>query len=190
MEEFDEKDDDYSEDYNDEFADEYAGYNSEEEKEYDIQPEPEWIPAYEAMERVTVGRVGETIIGGVGAQAKRLQQIQKRARRQDLDPEDKFFLSFNVYSAIYQKELDITDEDIKYIVDNVYRIKNIGYKNPAGMLFGYYVLDIKTKGVEINKRRLEKIFRLLPRVNIKDDIFISKPDIIRYARFWINFIKY
>lgn len=187
MDELDEKDDDYSQDYNNEYDDYNAGYNSEEEKEPYIDTQPELVLSYEARERMSTRDVfGETIIAGVGAEAQRLQQIQKRARRQDLDPEDKFLISFNAYAAIYKSMLDITDEEIKYIRDNVYRIKNVGYKNPAGMLFGYYVLD----GVEINKQRLKKVFNLLPKVNAKDDISITKPDIIRYTRFWINFIKF
>jgi hypothetical protein len=186
---YDEKDDDYSQDYNDEYDDYNAGYNSEEEKEKEpyIDTQPELVLSYEARERMTTRDFfNETVIAGVGAEAQRLQQIQKRARRQDLDPEDKFLISFNAYAAIYKSMLDITDEEIKYIRDNVYRMKNVGYKNPAGILFGYYILD----GVEINKQRLKEVFNLLPRVNDKDDISITKPDIIRYARFWINFIKY
>jgi len=185
----DEKDDDYSQDYNDEYDDEDAGYNSEEEKEKEpyIDTQPELVLSYEARERMTTRDLfSETVIAGVGAEAQRLQQIQKRARRQDLDPEDKFLIGFNAYAAIYKSILDISDGEIKYIRDNVYRMKNVGYKNPAGILFGYYILD----GVEINKQRLKKVFNLLPRVNAKNDISITKPDIIRYARFWINFIKY
>jgi hypothetical protein len=129
----------------------------------------------------------------VGKEAERLQQIQKRARRQDLTPEEKFLKGFEAYAGIYKRNemLNIPDGDIEYIRRNIYRIKNVGYKNPAGILFGYYVLDIKENGkVEINKKKLEKVIKLLPRVNIKDDISITDPDIIRYARFWINFIKY
>lgn len=73
-------------------------------------------------------------------------------------------------------------QDLINMLDAVYGIENIYFKNPTCYLFGYYIVEEST--AKINRERLAVVLDV-----IKNSIEFSSIDVIRYCRLWINKYK-
>tara|TARA_Y100000389_G_C17406444_1_gene488347 strand:+ start:202 stop:696 length:495 start_codon:yes stop_codon:yes gene_type:complete len=87
--------------------------------------------------------------------------------------------AFSFKVAAIAKNFNINYNEINSILTEIYKIKNIKYKNPTAFVVGYLVTR---GGKKINKNEITKLIKNknLIESNIKG------PDILRYARFWIN----
>ena len=81
------------------------------------------------------------------------------------------------------------DEDTNYIISNINNISNIKYKNPYGIVFGYLIIkQRKIIDTEIFKKIIKK-FNTFKKES-EYEIFVTEPDLLRYARLWENINKY
>ena len=113
----------------------------------------------------------------------KLGDINKKLDRMSRSDED----SFKVYvNAISRKIMSgsnifkINNNDIVKMLKKVNSIKNIQHKNPSVYVLGYLASN---KGKEITKESINKVIK---EVLHEIDGNIKGPDILRYARFWIN----
>lgn len=113
----------------------------------------------------------------------KLGDISKKLDRMSRSDED----SFKVYvNAISRKMMggsnvfNINNNDIIKMLKNVNTIKNVQHKNPSAYVLGYLASN---KGTKITKESVNKVIK-----EVLHDIEgnIKGPDILRYARFWIN----
>jgi len=116
----------------------------------------------------------------------------KNIRFKDKNSTEQFYTLVDAaFNIMLQNEIGfISDVDYKVIIDNIQKIDKPGYKNPVGYIIGYYVSN---GGHNITDKTVQNIFNSLKKINslsTEYPIFkISKPDIIRYGRLWLNLIK-
>ncbi len=147
-------------------------YGSEEEKF-----EPQMMAEVSAYERVGF----------------RDQEIISNTTRQK-DPEEYFTTNINMVSKELNNlnVLNISSYDIENMIGLIPKIKKIEFINPTGYILGYMASN--GGGREINKRNLDIIFKkILPQLkNLNNeiiDVSITKPDVIRYSRYWMLTLK-
>lgn len=98
-----------------------------------------------------------------------------------LSPLDKFK---RIVDATARGLRDIDEHDIGIMLDNADNLPDVHYKNPTAYVLGYIVRS--SSGTTIDKVRFIKIVdRILPTLDILPGT-VTAPDIIRYARLWIN----
>ena len=106
----------------------------------------------------------------------------------DKNSTDQFYTLVDAaFNLMIQNEIDfVSDVDKQVVIDNIQKIDKPGYKSPVGYILGYYASG---GGYSISEKNIEKIFNSLKNINslsIEYPIFkITKPDVIRYARFWL-----
>ena len=144
----------------------YEGYGSGDEERFEDE--------FGAFERagggVGAGHLRE-IVGG------KFEKIQKRMKHVYASEEEKFKEAVNVCLMKYKDYFGY--EDYEKIFSSIDRVPDIRYKNPCAYIFGYYV----KRGNKIDKGNFTKITRLIKNEEIEG---ITPPDVIRYARFWIQ----
>ena len=75
--------------------------------------------------------------------------------------------------------MELSEEDIQFLIVNTLNLKNPEHKNPGAYIFGYIATkDIKERS--LNKKILSKIADVLPSMKPP----ITMEDVIRYARLW------
>ena len=80
------------------------------------------------------------------------------------------------------------DEDVNYIISNINNISNIKYKNPYGIVFGYLITK-QSKIIDTEKfKKIIKKFNTFKKES-EYEIFVTEPDLLRYARLWENINK-
>ena len=80
------------------------------------------------------------------------------------------------------------DEDVNYIISNINNISNIKYKNPYGIVFGYLITK-QSKNIDTEKfKKIIKEFNTFKKES-EYEIFVTEPDLLRYARLWQNINK-
>lgn len=96
------------------------------------------------------------------------------------DPDKRFRVFVNAVANQLKGEgiLNLYYSEIDEINRGASEILNAGYKNPTTFILGYSVLE----GPTINKRKLEKVVRSLPDIQVN----VKVTDIIRYARLWVD----
>jgi hypothetical protein len=126
------------------------------------------------------------IIGGTGE----LRRWQRLVWRMDLDPVQKFSYLLDKYINQYNEIFRLNDGDIQNIQDSVDKVSNPNYKNPIAYILGYMAITNNT----INPQKLDSIENIIPKVaadivkvgqNTVVVPFVTKTDVIRYARYWI-----
>lgn len=101
-------------------------------------------------------------------------------------PTDKFYIkAYQTVSKINDGgTIKITQQDMRIMADKSLNVKELQYKNPVGYILGYIV---SMGGQKIDSARLKKVIDdILPLVG--EDGGIEPPDVIRYARYWIEFL--
>ncbi len=112
----------------------------------------------------------------------------KNIKFKDKNSTEQFYTLVDAaFNLMVQNEIDfVSDVDKQVIIDNIQKIDKPGYKNPVCYILGYYV---SSGGFSIKEKNVEIVFNSLKRINsmgVEYPIFkISKPDIIRYGRFWL-----
>jgi hypothetical protein len=116
----------------------------------------------------------------------------KNIKFKDRNSTEQFYTLVDAaFNLMLQNDVDfISDIDKQTIIDNIQKINKIGYKSPVGYILGYYA---SSGGSNINEKNVTIVFNSIKKINSlasQYPIFkISKPDIIRYARFWITLNK-
>lgn len=82
------------------------------------------------------------------------------------------------------RNLEIDEALIESMLSNIVSLKNVQYTNPVGYIFGYIASD---GGRDMNNEKIQEIFKKLNTYNNLTNAGMEPPDVIRYARFWINF---
>ena len=82
------------------------------------------------------------------------------------------------------RNLDIEEDLIQSMLLKIPSLKNIQYINPVGYIFGYIATN---GGSKMDKSKIDDIFNKLSTYNNVTNAGMEPPDVIRYARFWINF---
>ena len=102
----------------------------------------------------------------------------------NLSPEEQFK---NHVDAIVRKLMSdnvprLNENDLSNMLSKVEEIDNIAYKNSTAYILGYIASQSGRK--PLKKNIVNLVFeKILPWV---DDASVTRPDIIRYARFWQN----
>jgi hypothetical protein len=146
-------------------------------------PEVEYMAERNVLERANVNQVDNilrVLLSGGGEIGKRLEDINKKLFRLALEPLEKFKVLVSIMYSKYRDDLHLSNRDFDILVEKADFIDNIQYKNPLAYIFGYYVLE---KG-KIDKRRFDTLC-----TNILNTVdYIKPPDVIRYARLWLELI--
>lgn len=104
-----------------------------------------------------------------------LSGVDKKKIIKDLSDQEKFAMNVNIYLVRYKSYF--SDEDIRFILDTIYKIDAPKYLNPFAYVLGYYITQGTKKIIDNN---LKDSFNI-----IKGETSISDIDIIRYARYWM-----
>ena len=107
-----------------------------------------------------------------------ITDLRKRMMKISIDENVKFAYFLNAYFYTHKDELELNDDDLFEMLDKIYDVPDIKYKNPLAYLLGYACLE---KNI-INKVRMKKIFAL------DIDETVKPADIVRYGRLWQNII--
>ena len=99
------------------------------------------------------------------------------------DPVERLKININAISMDLMKyDNNITYEDIEIMTYNVNKLNKPEYKNATAYVLGY--LATRKNSRKLNKKIIYEVFdKCLP--NIQDSS-VKKPDVIRYARLWLN----
>lgn len=147
-------------------------YDGQEDYDYEDGDDITFVSEWNARERV----------GGKMRLTDDFGTSFGKGYRKELTP-DQIFLK-GVQKTIDSYELSISDKDLDLIKNNlVFKINLIKFKNPSAFIFSYIVLDSKNN---INKEKFQSVFEMTQKPPINnlglDASFITKEDIIRYAR--------
>ena len=108
---------------------------------------------------------------------------QNRFEKALLDPLSRFRLYVNAIARnLNDKETIITESSIRYIIEQAQFIDNIKYKNPAAYVLGYIILQDNMTDINMNMFKYT-VENIIDNASIH---FVTQPDIIRYARFWMD----
>lgn len=143
-----------------------------EDEEYGLQSEAT------AYTRVGVGgKMSELLTGLETAETK----IDK-----DTSPEDRFIYAVNAIARRMMEEhiANITNKDIDNILDKSRYVTELKYKNPLAYILGYIATN---GGQNIEAKQVKYVIKdILPKLG--KDSGVEPPDVIRYARYWKNFL--
>lgn len=85
------------------------------------------------------------------------------------------------------RNLQLEEAIIISLVNKVIYLKNIEYINPVGYIFGYIATD---GGKSMKKSAIDVIFSEISTPKIQNlNAGMEPPDVIRYARFWMDLRK-
>ena len=114
-----------------------------------------------------------------------------------LDADGKFnrtiqdpILKFKCYVDIISRKLivnniDLEERDINTMISYADKLEYINFKNPSAYILGYIA---SVGGRNILDSRVTHCFnKVLPLVELEAGL--QRPDIIRYARLWVNLVK-
>jgi len=109
-----------------------------------------------------------------------LSSLRQAIGREYKNPIERFSGTVDAIS----RNLEIDEAIIESVLLKIISLKNIQYTNPVGYIFGYIATN---GGREMDKSSIQDIFKKLNLYNNITDAGMEPPDLIRYARFWINF---
>ena len=149
--------------------DNYDNYDEDYEKEDIIQEE------VNAFERVG-GRNNFDLLD--------TENIDKKNKLKKT-PLERFYETVNGVSQKLLEENKLSEGDIKIILQTIGLLDKPEYKNATGYILGYIVSGGGLSN--INKTKLFGAIELVE--NVLEDKSVQPPDIIRYARLWMNLNK-
>lgn len=141
----------------------------------------EFKPEVDVYERVGLPGTMISAISGT-TMSGNLGELQKKINRMVQSPDDRFIIYVN---AIFRKMIsgdiiNLSEPDLVNMLSKVKNIRNIEYKNPTAYILGYIASQGGNKK-PLDKATVNKVLNILPKI---DDISITPPDVIRYARYW------
>lgn len=113
----------------------------------------------------------------------KMAELGVRGDRELQDPVQKFtsFVRSVAKKMSEDKVINLTTNDIQYILNQISKISTPEYKNPTGFVLGYWLTTSETSYNSINKKRLTKLKPHLKNIEYP----LEEKDVIRYSRFWI-----
>lgn len=92
---------------------------------------------------------------------------------------------FAIVKSLNEKQnIFIDSNDLNVIRKGLEIVPNPRFKNTGGFILGYYITSTNQVNQTIDKKRFNKIVKLLP-----DFIFtLLPPDVLRYCNLWISLI--
>ena len=98
------------------------------------------------------------------------------------DPEERFkrYVGAISHSITEDGLYDISVEDRNKMCRVASNLKTIKYLNPTAYILGFITTD---GGQKINNKTIKYIFTVL---HLLTDVSVKPPDVVRYARFWLN----
>jgi len=169
--------DEYGGDYEDNEDNEgnydYGGDDEQDGKDILDSQDDYYEEKYEdQMEAKAFERVG----GRVG--------IDSRSTK-ELPPEDRFA---KYVDAITRKFIsnggNLSEQDLTVMLDSVIFISKIKFLNPTAYILGYLASN---RGEKLKKEVVKNvILKDLPRIA---DSSVTAPDVVRYARYWVKYLK-
>ncbi len=165
---------DYGDDpYEDEDYEENNSYSDEEWKQ-DLG-DPDLSSEFKDRERVG-GISGCWLTGIDGKPLKTQTPLGRFCLKVDA-------VSRNINSSCFG--FNISDREIQKLLDKSQELERVEFKNPTAFVLGYLATDSGNR--EITPTSLKSVWICYQRLGgIHKDLSIKKPDIIRYARLWIN----
>ena len=99
------------------------------------------------------------------------------------DPVERLKININAISIDLKNHYDnITFDDSGFMIENISKLNKPEYKNASAYVLGYLV--IKGSGGKLIKKNINIVFdKCLAYIQ---DSSVKKPDVIRYARLWLN----
>lgn len=110
-------------------------------------------------------------------------ELGVREHKESQDPVQKFISFVRLVAKTMSSEgyINLTTQDIQFIVSQIDKIPTPEYKNPTGFVIGYWLVSSKSSYNAINRKRYNTIKQNLKNIEYP----LEEKDIIRYARFWI-----
>jgi len=157
-----------------------SDYDDYEDRDYDSdEKEPGMEDEYDAKQRTSSGDM--------------LMNALRSTKFKDRNLSEQFRTLVEAVFYTLQKNLEIkfvTDSSLEDLFDTMGKVNKPGYKNSVAYVLGYYA---SSYGNRITKDSIDKVFRELPRINTYATQYpnfrVSKSDIIRYARLWLDLKK-
>lgn len=174
MEEFEDQDD-YFRGY-DEYGDDYFG---EEEESF-----PEYKAEMGAFERTTMGRLG-TKISAKDLKGKDVGELYKILNKSSYDPRDRLALLVEAISLSLNDRgiLSINNDLIQDMIGYINLTKKPEDLNSVGYVLGYMATN---GGRNMVKTQVKTVIDASKKIL---EGGITPPDVVRYARYWINLKK-
>lgn len=100
--------------------------------------------------------------------------------------EDRFKSAVNTAFLDLKGEnlIRISDADLRILIEKIDQITvGVKYKNPTCYILGYVATS---GGTKMNKSGMDTVLKIVPKLDKK--LGIEPPDVIRYARYWRQFL--
>jgi hypothetical protein len=150
-----------------------GGYNSD-----NFADEQEFKPSIKDIERVSL----PDACGGVTIQLNNWNDMQKSINQQLVDPLDRFKAQIGGISYRLDNEdiFNIPREIRNKLCEKADTLEKVKYLNPMAFILGYLATN---GGQQMDKK---KIMNVLNNLSVIDDETITKPDVVRYSRYWMK----
>ena len=86
----------------------------------------------------------------------------------------------SIARKLKSEDTDISNENIEEMIEKSTKLKYIKHKNPSGYVLGYIASNA---GRDINKKSFNNA---ISKLTFIDDTSLLEPDVLRYARLWLN----
>ena len=131
-------------------------------------------PTFKQMQHV--GFVGPVIGGRVEG------QLAKRKKRIAQTPLENFLEDVDGISRNFEAKgiLEISEYEIQDMLEIARKVKYVEHKNPWAYILGY---KASNGGNNINRISVDYVFS---RLHLVVDGSVKQPDVIRYARYWLE----
>lgn len=107
-------------------------------------------------------------------------------RRENIPLEDRFMITLDAVSRGLAEDntANISEADINIMLEKASSIENLKYKNPTAFILGYLASE---GGRSLKKQVVHNVItKVLPKVAGNGGI--TPPDVIRYARYWKEYL--
>ena len=109
---------------------------------------------------------------------------QQKLFRSDIES---FIINTNSIAREMIENNILNNNDLENILENIKNLDKPNLKNPSAYILGYIASD---GGRNLDVENYKKALNIIKRKKTKyslEDTSILQPDIVRYARIWINF---
>jgi len=143
--------------------------------------EPRFEPDAKAFERVgPTGKLAELL-----SSPTVLKDMGKKGR-ESISPEDRFLINTDAMCRRLNSEniAKISELDITNMLEKTVDVVGLRYKNHVGYILGYLASQ---GGKSLKTEQVKYVIKnILPQV--AEEGGIAPPDVVRYARFWKEFL--
>lgn len=165
-------------DYGDDYGDEHKNYWDDEDSDdqWESELRPDFRDQYKDTERAGGQVIGCWEMGIDGQPLKTQTPLGRFCLKVDA-------VSRNINSTC--KGFSISDEQIQKLLNKSQELHRVEFKNPTAFVLGYLATSRGNRAID--KTSLNNVWICYESTSEYDrDSSIKKPDIIRYARLWVN----